>query len=318
MNNIIKFERLVGVAVFITGLLVFTAYVWADTSSTSVTVGNAAPTISALALDRTTVTLLENSSVWATSTMTVIDTNGCTDITSGGGVTATFYLASTTNSGTTCGYDGNNCYTSTCTATTTGNTCTGGSDTSVEYDCGFEIWYPATATDGTAPVWSSSIWSVSATSTDGTDTGTATNTAQTVEIVTLNALSVTSSVSFGSVSANSDTGTSDQSTTITNTGNTAGDTEVSGDVMCTDYPTCSANAFVESQQKFDLVASVDYASKTYTLAATTTPATIQTILVKPTATTSAVTDIIYWGIAIPSGQAAGSYTGQNTLTAVAN
>lgn len=333
INLLKKNDYVISVAIILFGIIAFAVVVTADTANTSVTVGNAAPVVSAVAMDRTTITIVEGTSIWASTTLTVTDSNGCTDIAD---VTAKLFIASTSDSnpagsgatwGDNCTYDGSYCYTATasttssgsCTATTTGNTCVDSSDTSAEWDCGFEIWYTATASDGSAPIWDTSIWTVSATATDqAAATHNATNTTQSVEMATVNALSLSGNISYAQTSANSDTGTTDQSITITNTGNTAGDTEISGDVMCTDYSTCVGNYFTNSQQKFDLTASVDYTSKTYTLAATASPATIQTVLVKPTSTTSAVTDITYWGIGIPNGQAVGSYTGQNTLTGVAD
>lgn len=284
--------------------------VLADTASTSVTVGNSAPVTSAASFNGgSAITLTENTFMNATGTVTVTDANGCSTITS---VLAKFYLASTSNSGSNCSYDGNVCYTSTCVATTTGNTCGGGGDTSAQYDCGFRIWYNSTPTD--TGTWSTSIWSFAATSTDGSASHVATNTAQTIEVNTLNALNVTASIAYGTVPANTDTGSTNQTTTITNTGNNALDTQVSGDLMCTDYATCAGGVLQPSQQEYSLN-SFTYGAGT-DLAATTSPATVETVLAKPTATTSAVTDDLLWGIGIPNGQTAGSYTGQNTFTAV--
>lgn len=287
--------------------------VLADTASTTVTVGNSAPVTSAATFNGgTSVTLTENTFVNATGTVTVTDANGCSTITS---VTAKFFLASTTNSGSNCTYDGNICYTSTCTATTTGNTCSGGADTSAQYDCGFKVWYTATPTDaGSATAWTSSIWSFAATSTDGSASHVATNTAQSIEVNTLNALNVTSSIAYGTVPANTDTGASNQTTTVTVTGNNALDTQLSGDVMCTDYSTCSGGVLQPSNQEYSLN-SFTYGAGT-DLAATTSPATVETVLAKPTSTTSPITDDVLWGIGIPNGQTTGSYTGQNTFTAV--
>lgn len=292
--------------------------VFADTSSTSVTVGNSTPTVTSLSFNGgNNITLVENSFVHATATMTVTDANGCSTITS---VNAQFAFASTTGqaTGATCTYDANICYKATlCAATTTGNQCTGGADTSVEYDCGFQVWYPARPTDGSSPGLTAAIWYVSATSSDGSASGNATNTAQTIDVLTLNALNVTGSIPFGTVPANTNTGGTNQTITHTNTGNTAIDNQISGDVMCTDYSTCTGGVLQPGQQKFDL-SDVTYASLANTLAATTSPATIELVLATSTATTSAVTDLSYWGIAIPNGQTPGSYTGQNTFTAVAD
>ncbi|MBI5005413.1 MAG: hypothetical protein HZC03_02320 [Candidatus Lloydbacteria bacterium] len=306
-------DNIISAAILLVGIISFAIIVGADTASTTVTVGNAAPTISALALERTTITLNENSFVWASTSMTVTDNNGCGSITS---VTAKLYFASTTNSsGTLCTAGDRGCYSSTCVATTTGTTC---STTAAQYDCGFKLWYTATPSDASAPDidLKAGIWSLSATATDGTDFGTATNTTQKVEVGTLNALSLSGNIAYPQTSANSNTGATNQAITVTNTGNTPIRGEISGDVMCTsDYPTCSANHFGPSQQKFDL-SDVTFASLTYTLAATSSPATIPLVLATTTATTTTVTDLTYWGIAIPSGQAAGAYTGQDTFTAI--
>ncbi|MBI5005412.1 MAG: hypothetical protein HZC03_02315 [Candidatus Lloydbacteria bacterium] len=293
-----------------------TAFTDSATCNTFTTVSaNSAPTLSAQTIERTTLTLNENSYVWASSTVLVTDTNFCTDISN---VSAKLYLASTTNTGTTCGYNGNNCYTaSSCVATTTGNTC-GASDTTVQYDCGFKIWYTAEATDASAPTWASSIWSVSATATDSvSNTGNATNTTQTVEVGTLNALALSGNIAYPQTNPNANTGATNQTVTVTNTGNTAIDAEISGDVMCTTYPTCPTNFFGPSQQKFG-ASNVTYASLANLLSATATPATIQINLAKPTSTTTPITIDLFWGIAIPLGKAAGIYTGQNIFTAILN
>lgn len=285
--------------------------VMADTSSTTVSVGNSAPVTSAATFNTgSNVTLTENTFVNATGTVTVTDANGCSTIT---GVSAKFFLTPIANSGSNCTYDGNSCYTSTCIATTSGgNVCSGGSDTSVQYDCGFRVWYTATPTDAGAQA--ANIWTFAATSTDGSASHVATNTAQTIEVNTLNALDVTSSIAYGSVPANTDTGSTNQTTTVTVTGNNALDTQISGDVMCTDYNTCSGGVLQPSNQEYSLN-SFTYGAGT-DLAATTSPATVETVLAKPTSTTTPVTDDVLWGIGIPNGQTTGSYTGQNTFTAV--
>lgn len=310
INSIIlkSFDLFSLIFVVFFGLVLFGFVVFADTASTSVSVGNAAPTVSSLSLNGgSDITLTEGSYKWASSTMTVSDSNGCSTITA---VTAKIYYTAEANSGTVCTQDDQSCYISICSATTTGNTCDGGSDTSAQYDCGFKIWYNANPSDGV-----SQIWSVSATSTDGTDTGNATNTAETIEINTLNALNLSGNITYPATSANSNTGATNQTITITNTGNIIIDGEFSGDNMCTDYPTCSGDSFSVTNQKFD-TSDVTYASLTNSLSGT--PASVQLNIVKATATTSPSTQATYWGIAIPDGQATGSYTGQNTVSAITN
>ena len=319
MQKILRSEKFIVIAILVIGLLSFGFIVYSDTASTSVTVGNATPTITSLSFNGgNNLTLNENTFVLASTTMTVTDTNGCSDITS---VTAQFYLASSSNSGTTCTYDGEDCYTTevSCSATTTGNTCTGGADTSAQYDCGFTIWYTAHPTDASAPTFSADIWSVSATTTDGTDTSSATNTAETIEVVTLNALNVTGTISYPTTAANSDTGATNQSVYATSTGNTAIDFDLSGTDMC-DGGVCPNGYFVSEQQKYGLT-DVTYASLTALPATTTSAVTVQANLSKPVSTTSPSTNTAtttYWGVGIPSGQASGSYTGTNTFTAVSD
>lgn len=301
-------------------VLVSASLVLADTSSTSVTVGNSAPTVSVTFNGGNNITLTENTFVHATATLTVTDANGCSTIT---GNSVQFAFASTSSganvAGETCTYNANTCYKPTvCVATTTGNTCTGGADTSAQYDCGFQIWYPARPTDASSPGITAGIWYVAATTTDASAaTGFATNTGQTIEVNTLNALNVSASIAFGTVSSNSDTGSSNQTVTHTNTGNTNIDNQISGDVMCTDYSTCAGGVLQPSQQKYSS-ANVTYASLAQTLAATSSPATFEMLLATSTATTSAVSTSTFWGIAIPNGQTTGAYTGQNTFTAVAD
>lgn len=311
-NNSRHRSSFIAFSIIFAGFFCSLLIVHADDVSTSVTVGNSAPVISNLSLNGgNDITLTENSSVLATSTMTVTDANGCSEISS---VTAKMHRSGVVSS---CADDDESCYNAygSCTATTTGNTCDGGSDTSVQYECTFRLWYTADPTD--SGTYSGEIWTVSATSSDGTNSGVATNTAETIEVDSLNSLDVTASIAYGSVSPNSNTGSSNQTTTVTNTGNTAIDSEVSGDDMCTDYPGCAGDTFGQDQQKFDTSDSA-YGSLSNTLAATTSAATIELDLAKPSATSSAVTDALYWGIAIPAGQAPGSYTGQDIFTAVSD
>lgn len=292
----------------------------ADTEniSTTVTVGNSAPVIDSITLNGgSDINVTENTFKYASTTITITDANGCDTISS---VEARLYHEATTTNGTDCAENDLNCYDeyNACAATTTGNTCTGGADTQVQYDCSFRIWYLADPTDsGTS---AGDVWAVSATTSDSSfATTTATNTGETVELITLLSHNITEgSIAYDSTAPGADTGTTDETTTITNTGNAAQDTQIGGDVMCTDFPTCDVSNFGEGQQKFDLTAAVTYASKTFTMAASVSPATIETVLAKPSATTSAVTDIVYWGIGIPSGQATGDYTGQNDFIAASD
>ena len=283
---------------------------------TLVSSANSDPAITSASLNSgSDIILNEGTFKYASTTITVSDADGCDDVTS---VTAKVYRGPTNTSGTLCTADDTDCYVefNSCVATTTGDTCGSSPDTTGEFDCGFKLWYIADPTDSGA--FASDIWSVAATATDASAaTVTATNTSETVEVATLLAHSVTATIAYGSVDPGTDTGATNQSVTVTNTGNAALDSEVSGDIMCTDWSICSGGVLQPAQQKFGLT-DVMYASLSNTLAATPTPATIETILVKPTSTTTPVSDSLYWGIAVPNGQIAGSYEGQNVFTAIAD
>jgi hypothetical protein len=293
----------------------------AATAITAVTIESGALTIDDIILSNgNNITLTEddgagNGFTFATATVKISGGDGCTGITS---VTAKLYLASTSNDGTTCTTDDNSCYVpfSACAATTTGGAtpqCTGGGDNDVWYDCGFKLWYLATPTE-TEP---DNIWSVAATTTDTSPaTTTATNSGELVDVFDLFALRTTPTITYGTVDAGSDTGAVNSTTTVTNTGNISIDTDISCETMCTDFPTCSGGTLGFSNQEASTLPFTWGVGGT-DCTATTSPTTYVMALPKPTATTSAVTDDVSWGIAVPGGQSpAGDYTGENVFDAV--
>ena len=87
--------------------------------------------------------------------------------------------------------------------------------------------------------------------------------------------------------------------------------------MCTDYPTCSGNIIDIGQQRY-ATSSVNWASTTVNYVATTTATLLEFVTGKPTAHPSNQAQNTYWGIAVPSGQPVGDYTGENTYTVVAD
>lgn len=281
--------------------------------TSSVDIGNATSTISNLSLNGgSNIILNEGTFKSVNSTMTVTDSNGCSTITS---VTAKLYRAPTSTAGTNCSQNDNDCYIGNCAATTTGNVCDGGVDTSVEYDCGFNVWYIADPTD--AGAYGGDIWAVAATSSDGLADGTATNTGQTIEISSLNALTVSSGISHGSMTAGQNTGVTNQPVYATTTGNTAIDAGINGSrYLCSDWPTCATNTIDVWNQKYDTT-NQTYSSLTYTLTSTTTPQ-LELTNAKPTSTTSPEVDIIYWGLNVPGGTPEGSYQSTTTVSAVSD
>jgi len=309
------------------GLFSLVLIVRADTANTTVVVGNSAPAISVDFNSGATITLNEGTFKYATATLTITDANGCATINY---ASAVAYVASSSIPAVkSCDNNDNNCYNmgsstpsypanvgplGACLAQTSGGgACTGGADTSITYDCGFKLWYIAHGTDATAPVWASSIWGVSATTSDGIATTTASNDGQTVEINALNALSVSSSISYGTLGAGADTGATNSTTTATTTGNTAIDSNVSGTDMSS-----GGNTLAVGQQCY-LAAPFTWASTcTGSVALTTGATALELSNAYPTSTTSPPSSDTSWGIGIPTGQANGTYTGVNTIDAIAD
>lgn len=311
MEQLIRRESKVkAIVVVLFGLFVSAGMVLADTVSTSVTVGNSTPSVSSVNINGSTAIILtENTTTDITTTVTVTDANGCSTISA---VTLDLYRSGVTASGCDTGgeADANNCYPVTiCTIVGSGNTCTGSGDTSADYECVTSLQFYTDATD--SGTYAAQTWEATVTGDDGTATATGTDIE---EVNTLLALDVTASVAYGSVSAGTNTGVTNQTATITNTGNAAEDTEISGagTAMCTDYPTCSGGQVDHTNQKYGFSDAI-YGSLTYALSGT--PTSRETVLAKPTSG-AAVSDETYWGIAIDSGQAVGSYAGVNTFTAV--
>ncbi len=289
-----------------------------DNTTTSVVVTNAAATLSVNFHDNAPIILNESTFSYATASLTITDANGCSTINH---VEARARLASTSMaSSSSCTANDLSCYTTAsttlttptlpggCIATTSGNSCTGGVDTSVVYDCGFKLWYIAEATDSGAPEWASSIWGVVATTSDGVSTTTASNSTQVVEINSLSALNLTSTLSYGTLSAGSDTNQTNSTTTATTTGNVAIDAQISG----TSMTALASTTFIHvSQQEFK-TSPFDYGAGTDLTGA---PASTAFTSAQPSATTSDPTQAVSWGINIPSGQTNATYSGTNTFTA---
>lgn len=266
--------------------------------------GNSAPTVSSVEVNNSTaITLNEGTSKTVTVITTVTDADGCSDISS---VVADFYMQTAVGA-TACDSAGeandNQCYPRV-TCSVVGGTCGGGGDTSADYTCNFNVWYVARPTDVGSPD-AGDTWEAKVTVDDGEATGTGTDTE---EINTLQALNVTSSINYGNLDPNTDTGSSNATTTVSNTGNAAIDVEVSGTAM-----TFSSFSIAVSNQKYD-VSSVAYSSLSFTLSGTPTQRELD--LAKPTATSTPVTDDLFWGLFVPLSTPSGTYNGTNTFTAV--
>ncbi len=282
--------------------ILFFSLAYADSSTTSVTVVNAAPSVTAVAITPSTITLTENATTSITVTATITDGNGCEDVFSSGTKQFTLYRSGV---GASCSQDNNNCYvSSTFTVVEVGNTCSGGVDTSGDIVGTTSIWYFAEATDASSS-FPSENWEASVKATDfSSASSTATSSA---ELNSLYALNVTGAISYGSVAAGADTGSTNQTATTTNTGNFKIDLEISGTDMT------GGGTIVASQQKYGS-SSVTYASLSYNLSTSATARDWD--IGKATASSTPAASSTFWGIAIPTGQTAASYSGTNTFTAI--
>ncbi len=276
--------------------------VYADTATTSATISNSVPSVGTVSINNgdSTITLIEgdSSSVKATTTVTITDNNGCSDIT---GVTVKFYR---TDQGSSCTANGYNCYSSTsCSAVTSGNTCDGSStDTSVDYQCSITLNYYTDPTDANAAA-SSTNWTMLITATDNNSaTG---NGSDTIEVSSLSAIDVTSPIGYGTLALGADS--SDQTQTVTNTGNVRLDLQFSGTDM-----SCDTGSIGIAQQKYSTTTISSWADAPYTLSSSATERDWD--LAKSTGSTS--TASVHWMLEVPSSGVEGACSGSNTLTAV--
>lgn len=256
------------------------------------------PVASAATIDAgaVSVTLVENATQNVVCTGTVTDNDGFSDITAVG---AYFFR---TTVGTTSAPDENNQYRLYGDAQCVPSS---GAGISEDYTCTFAVNYYADPTDAGSPNaadnWTCELWPA-----DSVATGTVA--VDTVEMSSLIALDVTASIAYGSVNANTDTGSTNQITALTNTGNRDMDPELSGSAM-TDG---GSGTIAASQQKYSAT-PFTYSSGGTALSGS--PVTFDITL--PQRTGGVVSDDVLWGLGVPNGTPNGSYTGSNTITAVA-
>ena len=126
------------------------------------------------------------------------------------------------------------------------------------------------------------------------------------------AMDVTSTIAYDPLLPGDDTSSINETTTITNTGNTILDVEVSGDNFCTNYPTCTGYQIAVGYQ--------EYKTSTFTYglgtALSTTPTIIQLNLAKATANPSNSSTTLYWGMGVPNPKEYGTYSGGNLISAI--
>jgi len=256
---------------------------------------NASPTVGTVILNEgSAINLTENSTTAVAATATVTDTNGYEDIET---VTGKLFRSAV---GSGCSANNNNCYSdSSCvTSSCSGNSC--------DSKCEYYVYFHADPTDkGT---YIAQKWETYIEATDFEDASDRASTTQ--ELSTLLALDIApASTSYGSLSPGQDTDTTNQTVTTTCTGNAAINIWLSGDTLVS-----GSNSIGVDNQEWS-TSAFTYGEGTDLTEATTT---VELDMSKPTSAPSTSTDIVYWGMQIPSPQSAGTYTGTTTYTAMLN
>ncbi len=313
--------------------------------NSSFTVNNVAPSVSAatVSLEDTdgsgNLTLVTPSATTGPFRVrfTATDNNSCQATVGNEIATATInvYRSGITQAGCDSSgeYNPNNCYASSSpnfspfvSCTQDGASCSGTSDTTSTWTCTFPLWYVADPTD-TATPWTAENWltSVSILDDDGFSSG-LTEGSTGNEMTSFLAFNVTeTAIGYGGLEPGQQNDPLATTTDLIALGNIGLDQDLYGDTMCTIWSapdSCDtnginpANDIPVSNQKF-ATSSVGYASTTaFTLTGSTTPAELLIRVPKTTATSSPQERDTYWGINIPSAiTQAGSYLGQNTITA---
>ncbi len=257
------------------------------------------PTILSLALNgNADITLVGGATTTIFATGTVSDQNGYADLTS---ATTTIFRSGV---GESCTADNNNCYIagpSLCSFTNcSGSTC--------DIECSVDMYYHADPTDiGT---FAGETWRALLAIEDGAG-AVATATAPSVDLITVRALAVEESIDYGTLAVNADTGSYNATTTIVNIGNAALDVSIEG----TDLTDGSASVIPVSEQIF-ATSTFTYSACTFCSQLATTSTTYELDLAKPTSTSPAIVDEIFWGLAVPFGVAGAPHSGVNIFYAV--
>ncbi|OGF25026.1 hypothetical protein A2331_00555 [Candidatus Falkowbacteria bacterium RIFOXYB2_FULL_34_18] len=279
-------------------------------TSTYYTVINVAPIVSGVVINNTidiAPNLKGSAEAIATSTGTVTDYNGCTDLLD---ATSTIYWESVSGAEN-CTANDNNCYKMTAVDCIEDvGSCTGDTDSNTTYTCTTQIAFYAVPTDTSARYASSTVWRAAlAISDDNGAFGIATSVAG-VDVETNTALDVTESgINYGTMSAGSNTGNNNATTTVVNYGNSPLDAGIYGTDMI-DSPYYIRATYQEySLINFGWGAGTDLSSSTIPYAE------LDVLIARPTSLTN-VTDEVLWGLGLPVTTHSGDYTGTTTFVAI--
>ncbi len=306
------FAVLLGIAGLLIILIFVTIKSQGDTSDTSATVTNAAPSVDSIyittssqATYQDSITLTENTTTDVFVKGTFSDNNGCDEVSGvGGGITTTLYRSGISG-GTNCSANNSNCYqTISCSFF---NCTSGGSDTTGSFLCTSSVQYYTNPTD--SGTYSSQTWLATATATDKYASAFATTTGG-VEMNSLLAIGLGengsgASIAYGSLALGA-TSAADVNLIIRNTGNVRTNPQVSG----TDL-TCTVGTIPNSNQKYATTTGVAYGSKTALSGAAANLNVCMSVATESASSTSST----LWMIQIPSNGVAGACTGTNTVSA---
>ncbi len=265
----------------------------------------------------------------------VTDNNSCLNASSTPEIASTIanvYRSGVTSAScqTSGNYNSNNCYpaasplVNNLVCTQDVGTCSGASDTSVTYTCTFSLWYNADPTDASTP-YTAQNWLASVRATDNNATSSAlTEAVSGNELVSFLAFDVSQTgVAFGSLEPGQSNDPLVATTTLIAIGNVGLDQDIYGDTMCTTWSgpdSCdagginTASEIAVSNQKV-ATSTASYAAG-FTLTSSSSPLSVLVNVPKTTATSSPANRNTYFGILIPvTITLAGSYTGQDTITA---
>lgn len=286
------------------------AFVQGADIGSQVTVGNAAPSVSAVSVNAgSPITVTNNTTTPININYTVTDQNGCGDVFYSGNATTTLYRTGVSSTCyTTFATSGLNCYV---TIATTTNNCPSAtsSNTSANATITLQVYYFAQPTDGSS-TFSAEFWNATVIARDAANSTSGAN-GSNVELNTLTAISVTtSSINYGAVPAGTNTGATNQFATTTNAGNSSTTLRL----YASSTLASGANSIATSSQ--------GYSTSSFTYPGTSTALTASAVtvagfsLVPATSTNGNPNRLTYWGLNVPGGTPSGTYVGTTVFQAL--
>jgi hypothetical protein len=282
-------------------------------TSSQYNVNNVAPAMANVTLYRgNNITLnIKNApaiEVMSSST-SVTDNNGCTDLSS---ATSTIYISSVAD-GANCSANDNYCY-QIAAANCYFDKCSGPTSATAAVTCTTSLAFYTMPTDASSKKASSSSWFTKIKVSDalGMHGSSSYTTLDGVEVISAAALDVSElSIPYGTIQAGTNTGATNKTTTVINFGNTPIDSAVSGLDMLRDG---TGPLYIGVENQKHSAATFDFDTQG-TLTSSTTPDTVQINVSRPNSAVD-VSNPVYWGIAVPFGTPSANFSGYNTFTVV--